>query len=321
MKYWWSLPLVSLMLAGLPSTSLAQLNNEVEELQGVIDAHVHVGPATALSISRTLDAIEAAQIAKRHGMRAIVFKQHYLETASWAYLVSRMVPGIQLFGGIALNRSVGGLNPNAVEQVATFAGGFGRVVYMPTFESEHYNPGSPIAVPVSKNGQLLPAVHEVLKVVAKYDMGLSTGHSSPQESLMIIKAAKAAGVNRIYVQHPMLERVGMSIEVQKEAAKLGALIEYVLGEGLGAAEGVRSLGRGHQGRRSGERAPGQRPGPVGPGASDRRLQADPPAAAEGRLHPGAARPDDQAQPGAVHRPGEVVGPSRTWPRNAAPTSR
>ena len=122
---WWSLPLCVLMLAGLPSTSLAQLNNEVEELQGVIDAHVHVGPATALSISRTLDAIEAAQIAKRHGMRAIVFKQHYLETASWAYLVSRMVPGIQLFGGIALNRSVGGLNPNAVEQVATFAGGFG----------------------------------------------------------------------------------------------------------------------------------------------------------------------------------------------------
>jgi len=249
MNRWCLPPLCLLMLAGLPSTSLAQLNNEVEELQGVIDAHVHVGPATALSISRTLDAIEAAQIAKRHGMRAIVFKQHYLETASWAYLVSRMVPGIQLFGGIALNRSVGGLNPNAVEQVATFAGGFGRVVYMPTFESEHYNPGSPIAVPVSKNGQLLPAVHEVLKVVAKYDMGLSTGHSSPQESLMIIKAAKAAGVNRIYVQHPMLERVGMSIETQKEAAKLGALIEYVLGEGLGSqkefehwAEGIKSVG-------------------------------------------------------------------------------
>ena len=249
MKRWCLPPLCVLMLAGLPSTSLAQLNNEVEELQGVIDAHVHVGPATALSISRTLDAIEAAQIAKRHGMRAIVFKQHYLETASWAYLVSRMVPGIQLFGGIALNRSVGGLNPNAVEQVATFAGGFGRVVYMPTFESEHYNPGSPIAVPVAKNGQLLPAVHEVLKVVAKYDMGLSTGHSSPQESLMIIKAAKAAGVNRIYVQHPMLARVGMSIEVQKEAAKMGALIEYVLGEGLGPqkefehwVEGIKAVG-------------------------------------------------------------------------------
>jgi microsomal dipeptidase-like Zn-dependent dipeptidase len=236
MKRRLSLPLCVLMLVGVPAAGLAQLNSTHVELQGIIDIHSHVGPATALSINRTLDAIEAAQIAQRHGMRAIVFKQHYLETASWAYLVSRMVPGIQLFGGIALNRSVGGLNPNAVEQVATFAGGFGRVVYMPTFESEHYNPGSPIAVPVSKNGQLLPAVHEVFKVMAKYDMGLSTGHSSPQESLMLIKAAKAAGVNRIYVQHPMLKRVGMSIETQKEAAKLGALLEYVLGEALGSTE-------------------------------------------------------------------------------------
>ena len=241
-------PLILLMLIGLPSAGLAQLNNDHVELEGIIDIHAHIGPATALSISRSLDAIEAAQLAQRHGMRAIVFKQHYLETASWAYLVSRVVPGIKLFGGIALNRSVGGLNPNAVEQVATFAGGFGRVVYMPTFESEHYNPNSPIAVPVSKNGQLLPAVHEVLKVMAKYDMALSTGHSSPAESIMIIKAAKAAGVNRIYVQHPIMPRVGMSIETQKEAVKLGALLEYVLGEAMTQkdfehwAEGIKAVG-------------------------------------------------------------------------------
>jgi microsomal dipeptidase-like Zn-dependent dipeptidase len=240
---------VLLLLAGIARPAEAQLNDEVEELAGIIDVHQHVGPATQLSITRALDAIEAARIAKRHGMRAIVFKQHYLETASWAYLVSQFVPGIKLFGGIALNRSVGGLNPNAVEQVATFAGGFGRVVYFPTFESEHYNPNSPIAVPISKDGKLLPAVYEVLKVMAKYDMSMSTGHSSPQESLMLIKAAKEAGVKRIYVQHPMLERVGMTIEQQKEAAKLGALLEYVIGEALGPgkafehwAEGIRAVG-------------------------------------------------------------------------------
>jgi hypothetical protein len=237
-----------LTLIGLSSAGHAQLTNDHIELEGIIDIHAHVGPATQLSISRSLDAIEAAQLAQRHGMRALVFKQHYLETASWAYLVSRMVPGIKLFGGIALNRSVGGLNPNAVEQVATFAGGFGRVVFMPTFESQHYNPNSPIAVPISKNGQLLPAVHEVLKVMAKYDMALSTGHSSPQESLMLIKAAKAAGVNRIFVQHPIMPRVGMTIETQKEAAKMGALLEYVLGEAMNAkefehwSEGIKAVG-------------------------------------------------------------------------------
>jgi hypothetical protein len=230
------IPLILLMLFGLAAAGRAQLNDDYKELQGIIDIHAHVGPATALSLSRTLDAIEATQLAARHGMRAINLKQHYLETASWAYLVSRMVPGIKVFGGIALNRSVGGLNVNAVEQVATFKGGFGRVVYMPTFESEFYNPGSPNAVPVSKNGQLLPAVEPILKVVAKYDMALSTGHSSPAESLMIIKAAKDAGVKRIFVQHPAMERINMSVEMQKEAVKMGALLEYVLGEALGSAK-------------------------------------------------------------------------------------
>jgi len=230
------LSLILLTLIGLPMTGDAQLNDDYKELQGIIDIHAHVGPATDLSLPRTLDAIEATELAARHGMRAINLKQHYLETASWAYLVSRVVPGIKVFGGIALNRSVGGLNVNAVEQVATFKGGFGRVVYMPTFESEFYNPNSPIAVPVSKNGQLLPAVFDILKVVAKYDMALSTGHSSPAESLMIIKAAKDAGVTRIFVQHPALNRINMTVEMQKEAVKMGALLEYVLGEALGNAK-------------------------------------------------------------------------------------
>src|SRR5690606_15231631 len=132
------------------------------DIEGVIDVHWHAGPATFQSIDRSLDALDAVRSAQRYGMRAIVIKQHYLETASWAYLISRMVPGIQIFGGVALNRSVGGLNPVAVENVATFPGGFGRVVYFPTFESEHYNPGSPVAVPISKNGELLPEVYEIL---------------------------------------------------------------------------------------------------------------------------------------------------------------
>jgi hypothetical protein len=225
--------LVLLVLVGMPIVGLAQINDDYKELQGIIDIHTHVGPATDLSLPRTLDALEAAQLAARHGMRAINLKQHYLETASWAYLVTRVVPGIRVFGGIALNRSVGGLNANAVEQVATFKGGFGRIVYFPTFESAHSNVKTPErAVPVSKDGALLPAVHEVLKVAAKYDMTISTGHSSPAESMMIIKAAKDAGVKRIYVQHPMMGMINMSAAMQLEAAKMGALLEYVIGEGI-----------------------------------------------------------------------------------------
>jgi hypothetical protein len=88
-------------------------------------------------------------------------------------------------------------------------------------------------VPVSRNGQLLPEVHQVLQVMAKYNPGLSTGHVSPEEVMMLIRAAKAAGVNNIYVQHPNHGGLVMSMAQMKEAVRPGALIEVVLsGDGF-----------------------------------------------------------------------------------------
>ena len=40
-------------------------------------------------------------------------------------------------------------------------------------------------------------MHEVLKVMAKHNLSLSTGHVSPEEVMLLIRAAKAAGVNNI----------------------------------------------------------------------------------------------------------------------------
>ena len=167
-------------------------------------------------------------------MRGIVLKEHYTETGSWAYLVSQIVPGVEVFGGIALNKAVGGINPVAVEAMALSRGSRGRVVYMPTVDAAAARvPNSANAVAVSRNGQLLPETLEVLKVIAKHDLGLSTGHVTTEEALMLIRAAKAAGVNKIYVQHPNHGGIVMSMAQMKEAVRLGALIEIVLsGEGL-----------------------------------------------------------------------------------------
>ena len=138
-----------------------------------------------MNFKRAFDAIEAAQIARIYGMRGIVLKEHYTETGSWAYLVSQIVPGVEIFGGIVLNKAVGGINPTAVEAMALERGGRGRVVYMPTVDAAVRVPNSPTAVAVSRNGQLLPEVLEVLRVIAKYDLGLSTGHVSAEEALMV----------------------------------------------------------------------------------------------------------------------------------------
>src|ERR1700733_7951498 len=85
------------------ATASAQL-----PLTGVIDFHVHCDPD---SMPRSIDAIDLARLAKARGMRGLVLKNHYESTAALAYMVRKAVPGIEIFGGIALNRSVGGANP------------------------------------------------------------------------------------------------------------------------------------------------------------------------------------------------------------------
>jgi hypothetical protein len=196
------------------------------QLDGVIDVHVHAAPD---SMPRSIDALEIARLARRQGMRAILLKDHYTSTASTAYLVRQVVPGIEAFGAIALNAAVGGINPVAVANMARVTGGYARVVFMPTFDSEHYHLTSrpnPQHVPVSSNGELLPKVKEVLDLIVKEKLALATGHSSPAESLILIREARQRGIDRIIVTHPMNNLIRMSVEQQKQAAQMGAFLEY-----------------------------------------------------------------------------------------------
>src|SRR4029079_2176249 len=224
----WILWVVLAVPFGVPGVGVAQVD-DAPSLAGVIDIHAHAAPETSmLNFKRAFDAIDAAQIARIYGMRGIVLKEHHTETASWAYLVSQMIPGIEIFGGIVLNKAVGGINPVAVEAMALSRGGRGRVVYMPTVDAAARVPNSPTAVAVSRNGQLLPETLDVLKVVAKHDLGLSTGHVGAEEALMVIRAAKQAGVNKIYVQHPNHGGIVMSMAQTQEAVRLGAVTEHGL---------------------------------------------------------------------------------------------
>src|SRR5215813_10977754 len=131
-------------------------------LRDAIDIHVHTEPD---SRPRSVDAFEAARQAKANGMRAIVLKNHYEYTSGLAYIVGKEVPGIEVFGGVDLNLTVGGMNPAAVEYMAATTGGRGRFVWMPTFDSENqvrFSKENRPFVSVSKNGELLPAVKEVI---------------------------------------------------------------------------------------------------------------------------------------------------------------
>ena len=196
-------------------------------LKGALDIHVHSSPDDR---PRSLDAIEAARMARARGMRAIVLKNHYESTAGLAYLVRKVVPDIELFGGIDLNLTVGGINPAAVEHMTRVSGGWGRMVWMPTFDAENqvrYAKETRPFVSVSRDGELLPAVTQVISLIAKHSLVLATGHSSAQEVLLLVREARRQGVQRIVVTHAMNAPILMSVPQMQEAAKLGAFIEFV----------------------------------------------------------------------------------------------
>ena len=199
-----------------------------DPLRGAIDIHVHAFPD---SRPRALDGIDAARFAKARGMRAIVLKNHYEPTASLAYIVRKAVPGIEVFGGIDLNLTVGGINPAAVEYMTQVTGGYGRFVWMPTFDSENAvrfeDARRPFVSVSGSGGTLLPAVKEVIALIAKHNLVLATGHSSADEGVELVREGQRQGVRHMVVTHAMNPPIEMDVPRMQEAARLGAFIEFV----------------------------------------------------------------------------------------------
>jgi hypothetical protein len=202
----------------------------VSPIKGLIDFHTHAAPDI---FGRALDDDELATLAATRQMEAVVFKNHVTHTADRAFLVRKHVPGIRVFGGITLNHAVGGLNPQAVEWMWRMQGGYGRVVWFPTFDADNHvkRTAAPAGVRpagirvVDERGQVLAAARAVLKVCAAQRLVVQTGHASPDEALALIAAAREEGCERIVVTHAQFDVVGMSLAHMKKAAALGAKLE------------------------------------------------------------------------------------------------
>jgi hypothetical protein len=215
-----------------PATPVPDQHLTDPAIIGAIDLHAHHDPD---SYPRELDAFDVARLAKDRGLRGIVLKNHWTETAGIAYMARKYAaPGFEVFGAVTLDTAVGGVNPQAVRYMVDVVGAHGRIVWMPTHDSEHevrYNKETRPFVSVSRAGKLLPDVLEVIALVAEHDLALATGHVTPEETLQILRAAKAAGVKRLIVTHPLLDPqfTFMSVEQLRTAAELGAFIEITGG--------------------------------------------------------------------------------------------
>jgi len=216
-----------------------------EAIQGAYDLQVHVAPDV---IERRIDDVGLAQEFLARGLKGFVLKSHYIPTAERAKVVCRAVPGIDAFGAITLNHSVGGLNPVAIE----LAGRSGaKIVWMPTVDAANETAGrvggpntklpfwaqiqrelaaTGIAPPpltvLDDDGAVNQATRRCLELIASHDMILATGHLGRHEIFPLVRAAREMRVGKVLITHAEFPSQNLTAEEQLELADLGAFIEH-----------------------------------------------------------------------------------------------
>ncbi|MCX7622434.1 MAG: DUF6282 family protein [Thermomicrobium sp.] len=217
-----------------------------ELVRGAFDLHVHSGPDV---MPRRIADIDLARRFLEVGLAGYVIKSHYVPTAERAAVVRAAVPGVQVLGSITLNRAVGGLNPLAVE-IAAREGA--RLVWLPSVdaanEREHLRHAPPDAklpywarlqremreagfdVPpvevLGPDGDVVPELRAVLRIVARHDLVLATGHLGRDEIFAVVRAAREEGVRHVVVTHPDFPSQALSRDDQIALADMGAIMEH-----------------------------------------------------------------------------------------------
>jgi hypothetical protein len=194
-------------------------------------------------------SIAEVRVARSRGLRGLLIKDHNEPTAPLAYHLRLEMPGFELFGGFVMNQPNGGINVAGVELMATqIRGEPGRIVWMPAGDSEKEvreskDPKRP-SVAVSRNGELLPEVKQVISIIAKHGLVIASGHIAPEEALMVFREAKRQGVQHMIATHAFDLAGKMTVEQMQEAAKLGAFIEFDFRNTLqgGRMDAIRKVG-------------------------------------------------------------------------------
>jgi hypothetical protein len=215
-------------------TGLAAVPFEENPLVGCFDSHVHSGPDIT---RRSLNDIELARTAKEAGMRGLNFFNHQTMTVDRAYIARQVVPGIEIFCGVALNYPVGGINPDHVSTALKFFGDCMRYVKLPSQSAAHDLEdkahqegkkwdGKGLRI-YDTTGKILPDVTKILKMIAKTDITMLTGHISPDEDVAVVKAAKEQGVRKMVVTHASNATQNVPLDKMKQMADMGAFIEHI----------------------------------------------------------------------------------------------
>lgn len=224
-----------------------------ELLRGAIDIHVHAGPHLKSS-PRRVDPFQVAEEAKAVGMRAIVYMDVFQNSAGTAWMVSRVVPGIDVFGGIILNTIYGGMNPRAVKTAIHYGGGakfvsFGaHSTYFMASREARLVDGKPVpfkelypkfaeqelsrAIRIPLEDSISPELEEILHLIADNPyIFLNTGHVSGEEALRLVDLAEQFGIKKVLVASLAVD--DLTFDQQREAARRGAFLERSFAQCVG----------------------------------------------------------------------------------------
>ncbi|HEY7859267.1 MAG TPA: DUF6282 family protein [Candidatus Nanopelagicales bacterium] len=202
------------------------------------DLHTHAAPSL---LPRHGDDAQTVAAERSVGFSTVVLKSHEGSTVERAAIAG---PGV--CGGIVLNSAIGGANPDAVEVAARLGG---RVVWMPTVSARTHKRGASSPelavhrgfelgpVDVVDDGVLRAEWHDVLDVIAAHDLLLASGHLSADETVVLFREARARGVQRLLVNHPMMAFLGWNTEAASVLRGLDARLELgILPDLLGDAD-------------------------------------------------------------------------------------
>ena len=217
------------LMAGVDEDLAASL------LRGALDLHVHSGPST---MPRQLDHLQAAEEAVAAGMRAVLFKDHHYSVAPFIPLMDRVLqkPEFSMFSGLVLNNSTGGFDPYVVDAQLKMGA---KLIWMPTAQSANHIrsshrktrlasnvklASSPLLTVVDELGNIIDPVKRILDMIAEFDVILSSGHLHVWEIWKLFDEARARGVKRLLINHPMYG-LHFTYEDIRDFANLGVIVE------------------------------------------------------------------------------------------------
>lgn len=214
------------------ATSLFNENAEAaslhvdKDLKGIIEMHVHASPDVR---GRSIDQVSLTRQFKQNGYRAVMYKCHDFCTADNAYILNNTIPGIEVFGGIALNLNYGAtVNVQAAKMATQLTGGYCRCIWMPTYQSAYdMKRAGKAGVPVlDASGKVLPEVVKVMELCRDENIIFATGHSAPEECVILSEKAKEVGVKKFVVTHCTQTFWFLSKDQAKKCLDNGAYLEH-----------------------------------------------------------------------------------------------